>query len=61
MRRLGRTGIEAGTVHLVTATGALARRGRHDAVLRQRALSTCRGELKGVGLDELSAPGRALP
>jgi hypothetical protein len=48
------------TVHLLTADDALAWRGRHDTMLRQRVLGTYRRELAGVDLDELATAGRAV-
>jgi hypothetical protein len=59
-RRLVRTRLMRGTVHLVTAEDALAWRARHDAMLRQRLLSAYRRELTGVDLDELTAFGWTL-
>ncbi|MER5740799.1 MULTISPECIES: winged helix DNA-binding domain-containing protein [unclassified Streptomyces] len=48
------------TLHLVTADDALAWRARHDAMLRQKVLTTYRTELAGVDPDELAAAGRAV-
>lgn len=48
------------TVHLVTADDAVAWRGRHDAMLRQRVLGVYRNEFDGTDLDELASAGRAL-
>ncbi|MFD5831931.1 winged helix DNA-binding domain-containing protein, partial [Lentzea sp. NPDC060358] len=59
-RQVVRTHLMRRTVHLVTATDALAWRPRHDAMLRQRVLSTYRSELNGIDLDELSTAGRAV-
>ncbi|WP_335938868.1 winged helix DNA-binding domain-containing protein [Streptomyces sp. PTD5-9] len=59
-RRVVRTHLMRRTVHLVTADDALAWRARHDAMLRQRALSTYRSELADVDLAELTAAGRAV-
>lgn len=59
-RQVVRTHLMRRTVHLVTATDALAWRARHDAMLRQRGLSAYRRELAGIDLDELSAAGRAV-
>ncbi|MFB6818564.1 winged helix DNA-binding domain-containing protein [Streptomyces sp. NPDC056347] len=59
-RQVVRTHLMRRTVHLVAATDALAWRPRHDAMLRQRVLSTYRSELNGIDLDELSTAGRAV-
>jgi hypothetical protein len=59
-RQVVRTHLMRRTVHLVTAEDALAWRGRHTAMLRQRVLGTYRRELTGVDLDELAAAGRAV-
>ncbi|MFJ2262989.1 winged helix DNA-binding domain-containing protein [Streptomyces sp. NPDC087844] len=59
-RKVVRTHLMRRTVHLVTADDALAWRGRHTAMLRQRVLGTYRRELAGVDLDELAAAGRAV-
>ncbi|MEV5598280.1 winged helix DNA-binding domain-containing protein [Streptomyces sp. NPDC052496] len=59
-RHVVRTHLMRRTVHLVTAADALAWRGRHDAMLRQRVLGTYRRELEGVDLDALAAAGRAV-
>ncbi|MFH8347864.1 winged helix DNA-binding domain-containing protein [Streptomyces sp. NPDC018045] len=59
-RHVVRTHLMRRTVHLVTADDALAWRGRHDAMLRQRVLGTYRRELEGVDLGELAAAGRAV-
>ncbi|MFD5315643.1 winged helix DNA-binding domain-containing protein [Streptomyces sp. NPDC127098] len=59
-RRVVRTRVMRGTVHLLTADDALAWRARHDAMLRQRVTSAFRREIAGVDLDELAAAGRAL-
>ncbi|MER8185111.1 winged helix DNA-binding domain-containing protein [Kitasatospora sp. NPDC094015] len=59
-RQVVRTHLMRRTVHLLTATDALAWRARHDTMLRQRVLGTYRRELDGVDLDELAAAGRAL-
>ncbi|MFE7071739.1 winged helix DNA-binding domain-containing protein [Streptomyces sp. NPDC057620] len=59
-REVVRTHLMRRTVHLVTADDALAWRGRHTAMLRQRVLGTYRRELAGVDLDELAAAGRAV-
>ncbi|RII13911.1 hypothetical protein DSC45_21660 [Streptomyces sp. YIM 130001] len=62
-RHLVRTHLMRRTVHLVTADDALAWRARHDAMLRQRVLSTYRrelGHLRDADLDELATKGRAL-
>ncbi|MFI8191652.1 winged helix DNA-binding domain-containing protein [Streptomyces sp. NPDC085946] len=59
-RQVVRTHLMRRTVHLVTATDAVAWRARHDAMLRQRVLSTYRRELAGIDLDELGAAGRAV-
>ncbi|MFE2936277.1 winged helix DNA-binding domain-containing protein [Streptomyces sp. NPDC059278] len=59
-RQVVRTHLMRRTVHLVTATDALAWRARHDAMLRQRVLATYRSELAGIDLDELSTAGRAV-
>ncbi|MBV1939002.1 winged helix DNA-binding domain-containing protein [Streptomyces sp. BV286] len=59
-RSVVRTHLMRRTVHLVTADDALAWRGRHAAMLRQRVLGTYRRELAGVDLDELAAAGRAV-
>ncbi|MFD6286513.1 winged helix DNA-binding domain-containing protein [Streptomyces sp. NPDC060205] len=59
-REVVRTHLMRRTVHLVTAGDALAWRGRHTAMLRQRVLGTYRRELAGVDLDELAAAGRAV-
>ncbi|MFH8462966.1 winged helix DNA-binding domain-containing protein [Streptomyces sp. NPDC017991] len=59
-RKVVRTHLMRRTVHLVTADDALAWRGRHTAMLRQRVLGTYRRELGGVDLDELAAAGRAV-
>ncbi|MGW6010074.1 winged helix DNA-binding domain-containing protein [Streptomyces sp. NPDC055210] len=59
-RKVVRTHLMRRTVHLVTADDALAWRGRHTAMLRQRVLGTYRQELAGVDLDELAAAGRAV-
>ncbi|WP_308013343.1 winged helix DNA-binding domain-containing protein [Streptomyces beigongshangae] len=59
-RRVVRTHLMRRTVHLVTADDALAWRGRHTAMLRQRVLGTYRRELAGVDLDELAAAAREV-
>ncbi|MFF3517780.1 winged helix DNA-binding domain-containing protein [Streptomyces sp. NPDC004012] len=59
-RQVVRAHLMRRTVHLVTATDALAWRARHDAMLRQRVLSTYRRELAGIDLGELSTAGRAV-
>ncbi|BCL25721.1 hypothetical protein GCM10017557_05800 [Streptomyces aurantiacus] len=59
-RSVVRTHLMRRTVHLVTADDALAWRGRHTAMLRQRVLGTYRRELAGVDLDELAAAGRTV-
>ncbi|MGW4892904.1 winged helix DNA-binding domain-containing protein [Kitasatospora sp. NPDC004240] len=59
-RQVVRTHLMRRTVHLVTADDAVAWRARHDAMLRQRVLSTYRSELAGIDLDELGAAGRAV-
>ncbi|MDX3067011.1 winged helix DNA-binding domain-containing protein [Streptomyces clavifer] len=59
-RSVVRTHLMRRTVHLVTADDALAWRGRHEAMLRQRVLGTYRRELEGVDLAELAAAGRAV-
>ncbi|MFK8848607.1 winged helix DNA-binding domain-containing protein [Streptomyces sp. Ac-502] len=59
-RHVVRTHLMRRTVHLLTADDALAWRGRHDAMLRQRALGAYRRELEGVDLEELAAAGRAV-
>jgi hypothetical protein len=59
-RHVVRTHLMRRTVHLVTASDALAWRARHDAMLRQRVLGTYRRELAGVDLGELAAAGRAV-
>ncbi|WP_372463048.1 DNA glycosylase AlkZ-like family protein [Pseudonocardia kujensis] len=53
-RRVVRTTLMRRTIHLVTAEDALARRARHDAMLRQRMLGVYRGDLNGVDLDEVA-------
>ncbi|MFE6925532.1 winged helix DNA-binding domain-containing protein [Nocardia sp. NPDC057663] len=59
-RQVVRAHLMRRTVHLVTAADALAWRGRHDAMLRQRVLTTYKHELAGVDLDELAAAARAV-
>ncbi|MBB0245482.1 winged helix DNA-binding domain-containing protein [Streptomyces alkaliphilus] len=59
-RRVVRTHLMRRTVHLVTAEDVLARRSRHDAMLRQRARAAYRRELEDVDLDELAAAGREV-
>ncbi|MFG2295463.1 winged helix DNA-binding domain-containing protein [Streptomyces sp. NPDC048603] len=59
-RRVVRTHLMRRTVHLVTADDALAWRGRHEAMLRQKVLGVYGRELAGVDLDELAAAGREL-
>ncbi|GAB3124080.1 winged helix DNA-binding domain-containing protein [Streptomyces calidiresistens] len=59
-RRLVRTHLMRRTVHLVTAEDVLARRARHDAMLRQRTGGTYRRELAGVDPGELAAAGREV-
>ncbi|MFE0459442.1 winged helix DNA-binding domain-containing protein [Kitasatospora sp. NPDC058965] len=59
-RQVVRTHLMRRTVHLVTAADALAWRPRHDAMLRQRVLSTYRRELAGVDPEEVAAAGRAV-
>ncbi|POM27872.1 hypothetical protein BTM25_22960 [Actinomadura rubteroloni] len=59
-RQVVRTHLMRRTVHLVTATDALAWRSRHDAMLRQRVLTTYRRELEGVDLEELARAGHAI-
>ncbi|MFF2217372.1 winged helix DNA-binding domain-containing protein [Streptomyces antibioticus] len=59
-RQVVRTHLMRRTVHLVTATDVLAWRARHDAMLRQRVLSTYRSEPAGIDLDELSTAGLAV-
>ncbi|MEG8275002.1 winged helix DNA-binding domain-containing protein [Streptomyces sp. AHA2] len=59
-RRVVRTHLMRRTVHLVTAADALAWRGRHDAMLRQRVLGVYRRELDGVDLAELAAEGEKI-
>jgi Winged helix DNA-binding domain len=59
-RRVVRTHLMRRTVHLVASDDALAWRGRHDTMLRQRVLGTYRREFDGVDLDELAAAGRAV-
>ncbi|MER7011043.1 winged helix DNA-binding domain-containing protein [Saccharopolyspora sp. NPDC000359] len=59
-RRVVRLHLMRRTVHLVTADDALAWRGRHDAMLRQRVLGVYRDELAGVDLEELAAAGRVV-
>ncbi|MFG2423287.1 winged helix DNA-binding domain-containing protein [Streptomyces sp. NPDC048448] len=59
-RSVVRTHLMRRTVHLVTADDALAWRGRHDAMLRQRVLGNYRRELGGTDLDELAAAGRSV-
>jgi hypothetical protein len=59
-RHVVRTHLMRRTVHLVTASDALAWRSRHDAMLRQRVLGVYRGDLGGIDLDELAAAGREL-
>lgn len=48
------------TVHLVSAADALAWRGRHDAMLRQRVLGVYRDDLDGVDLAALADTARAV-
>ncbi|MEO3753685.1 winged helix DNA-binding domain-containing protein [Streptomyces sp. B6B3] len=59
-RDVVRTHLMRRTVHLVAADDALAWRARHDAMLRQRVVSTYRQELAGIDLAELAAAGRAV-
>ncbi|GGN90260.1 hypothetical protein GCM10011610_49190 [Nocardia rhizosphaerihabitans] len=59
-RQVVRAHLMRRTVHLVTAADALAWRGRHDAMLRQRVLTTYKQELAGVDLDELAAAAHAV-
>lgn len=59
-RRVVRVHLMRRTVHLVTADDALAWRARHDAMLRQRAVSAYRRELDGIDHDEVAAAGRAV-
>ncbi|WP_373696072.1 winged helix DNA-binding domain-containing protein [Actinomycetospora aurantiaca] len=53
-RRVVRMHLMRRTVHLVTATDALAWRGRHQAMLTQRMLGVYRRELAEVDLGELA-------
>ncbi|MEU0062786.1 crosslink repair DNA glycosylase YcaQ family protein, partial [Streptomyces albidoflavus] len=59
-RQVVRTHLMRRTVHLVTADDALAWRGRHEAMLRQRVLGVYRAELAGVDLEELAEAGRQV-
>ncbi|GFH64884.1 MULTISPECIES: winged helix DNA-binding domain-containing protein [Streptomyces] len=59
-RQVVRTHLMRRTVHLVTAEDALAWRGRHEAMLRQRVLGVYRAELAGVDLDDLAEAARAV-
>ncbi|MFL9678588.1 winged helix DNA-binding domain-containing protein [Streptomyces sp. KL110A] len=59
-RELVRVPLMRRTIHLVTADDALAWRARHDAMLRQRVLTTYRTELAGVDPDELAAAAHAV-
>ena len=59
-RQLVRTHLMRRTMHLVAAGDALAWRGRHDAMLRQRGVAAYRRELAGIDLDEVAAAGRAI-
>ncbi|MFI5954038.1 winged helix DNA-binding domain-containing protein [Cryptosporangium sp. NPDC051539] len=59
-KRVVRTHLMRRTVHLVTATDALAWRSRHDAMLRQRMLGVYRADLACLDLNELRAAGAAL-
>ncbi|GAA2591244.1 winged helix DNA-binding domain-containing protein [Streptomyces tubercidicus] len=59
-RQVVRTHLMRRTVHLVTAEDVLAWRARHDAMLRQRVLTTYRRELAGIDPEEVAAAGRAV-
>ncbi|MFD7709277.1 winged helix DNA-binding domain-containing protein [Streptomyces sp. NPDC059786] len=59
-RAVVRTHLMRRTVHLVTADDALAWRGRHDTMLRQRVLATYRRELGGIDVEAVAAAGRAV-
>ncbi|MEQ3551390.1 winged helix DNA-binding domain-containing protein [Pseudonocardia nematodicida] len=59
-RRVVRTHLMRRTVHLLTAGDALAWRGRHGAMLRQRVTGVYRRELDGVDLGALAEAGVAL-
>ncbi|CAL9358508.1 winged helix DNA-binding domain-containing protein [Streptomyces griseomycini] len=59
-RRVVRTHLMRRTVHLVTADDALAWRGRHATMLRQKVLGVYRREFDGVDLDRLAAAGRSM-
>ncbi|MGW5557741.1 winged helix DNA-binding domain-containing protein [Micromonospora sp. NPDC003944] len=59
-RQVVRTHLMRRTVHLLVADDAVAWRGRHDAMLRQRVLGVYRRELDGVDLDELAVAARAV-
>ncbi|MFI2673485.1 winged helix DNA-binding domain-containing protein [Streptomyces albidoflavus] len=59
-RQVVRTHLMRRTVHLVTADDALAWRGRHEAMLRQRVLGVYRAELADVELEELAEAGRRV-
>ncbi|MEV6201295.1 winged helix DNA-binding domain-containing protein [Streptomyces sp. NPDC051771] len=59
-RQVVRVPLMRRTIHLVTADDALAWRARHDAMLRQRVLTTYRAELADVDPDELAAAAHAV-
>ncbi|NJQ05373.1 winged helix DNA-binding domain-containing protein [Streptomyces lonarensis] len=59
-RAVVRTHLMRRTVHLVAASDALAWRGRHDAMLRQRVLTTYRDELRGVDTEAVRTAGLAV-
>ncbi|MEU1588362.1 winged helix DNA-binding domain-containing protein [Micromonospora sp. NPDC005710] len=59
-RQVVRTHLMRRTVHLLVADDAVAWRGRHDAMLRQRVLGVYRGELDGVDLDDLATAAREV-
>ncbi|NJQ15469.1 winged helix DNA-binding domain-containing protein [Streptomyces bohaiensis] len=59
-REVVRTHLMRRTVHLVTAADALAWRGRHDAMLRQRVLATYRDDLRGIDTEALRAAAAAV-
>ncbi|MFC5185534.1 winged helix DNA-binding domain-containing protein [Actinomadura harenae] len=59
-RTVVRTHLMRRTIHLVHSDDVLAWRARHDAMLRQRVLSTYRLELAGIDVDDLAAAGREV-
>nr|WP_209310782.1 winged helix DNA-binding domain-containing protein [Streptomyces spiramenti] len=59
-RAVVRTHLMRRTVHLVAADDAVAWRGRHDAMLRGRVLTTYRDELRGIDTTAVRAAGLAV-